>query len=117
MDDSDCVRLIQEMRRPLLRFLNYTKPAGFSFYYWDERKQMIEVLGRKGQFFVRTTVIFHLMYLLLQIYFTIKSQSDLGQKLLASVLISLILMLLQARWEFKPDRVGVQLLNGLLIVN
>src|SRR3954462_12706456 len=92
--------LIQGMKPALKRLLSYTKPVCFCSYYWDKKEGKICIFGRKGQYIVNFTVIFHMIYLLLQIHFTLASQEPFSDRPVALVIVAVHLLLLQVRWAF-----------------
>lgn len=114
MDERDCVLFISELKLYLVQFLKVTHAAGYSFFYWDDKQERIVLSNSIRKLCVRLSVALHLVYLVLQIYFTFESNASVAVKLVAAGLIAMTAMYLVGRWEMYPDEVHIHMINALL---
>lgn len=112
MDDRDSILFISKIQPFFAQILKLTNAAQHSYFFWDEESCTMVLTKRKN--LVKFTVKFHLVYILLQIGFTLKSEVTLSNKLISSGLIAGSALMLSARWEFEPDEAAIQTINELL---
>lgn len=115
MDDRDSVLFISEIKPYLIQILKITSTARNSYFSWDEENEKIAFSKKKN--FVKFSIIFQLIYTIIQIYFTLEAQVTLSNKFKSSGLIVVFVLILIIRWEFEPDDAAMLTINGLLAKN
>src|SRR4051812_4506008 len=117
MNERDCVLLMHELKPCLIQLLKVTHAIGHNYFYWNEEEGKVCLSTARRLFIARLTLVFQLLYVILQFHFTLESHVSVAGKLVASGLMSMTTLFLTARWELNPDEVSMQIVNGLLAQN